>query len=98
MRPVIPAGSIDAIAGELAEAGCPAKLAHTDHQGSCQKAAGVQVFQERRETLIEWRQQLLFEPTIVVEVSVPVGDRVVDPPTPIHCNQTDARLDKSAGE
>src|SRR5438309_1418113 len=36
MRPVIPAGLIDAVARELTEAGCPAKLAHADHQSSCQ--------------------------------------------------------------
>ncbi len=98
MGPVIPAGRVDAIARELTKAGCPAKLAHADHQSRSQKAASIQVFQEGRETLIERRQQFLFEPAIVIEVSVPVGDRVVDPPAPVHGNQTDTRLDEPAGE
>ena len=78
MRPVIAARLVDAVAGELAEARRAAEFPHAHDQRAVEQAALGQIFQERGKALIERRQQLIFQPAVIVEMRIPERDRIVD--------------------
>ena len=65
------------------DARCAAELGHRDHEDVVQHSAFVQVFDDRRERLIEARHQALM-PEEVVAVRVPAVAR--------HLHEPDARF------
>ena len=74
--------------------GGSAKLSHRDHQGRVEQAAGGEVFNERGESLVGGRDEVVLVTDEVILVRVPISKLTVVLMV-IHRHESDARLHQS---
>ena len=96
VRPVVAAPLVGPrAAGDLADLGGPAELAHRDDERLVEQAPVVEVGQQGRETAVEHRQDRLLQEREVLAVRVPA---LVVAGAGADGHQPHARLDQAAGQ